>query len=125
MSIQSYQLSLLKIPVSNLETAAQFYEHDLGLTLEFLVEEYGWAQFSAGTLPLALYLPGKGGGDGQIGGSLDFHLSLAASDFDPLADRLLAAGVLVEDMMHTGADGSTFIDVRDPDGNVLKISRRA
>ena len=65
-----------------------------------------------------------GGGDGQLGGSVDFHLSLPDTTFQSLAASLLDKGHLVEDRVHKGNDGSTFMDVRDPDGNVIKIMKR-
>jgi catechol 2,3-dioxygenase-like lactoylglutathione lyase family enzyme len=119
-----YRLSILKIPVSDIKRSANFYRDALGFQEEFVAEQYGWAQLHAGELPLALYKPGKGGGTGRIGGSTGFHLSLPPKRFDALADRLLKRGVLVENMVHRSDDGSTFIDVRDPDGNTLAISRR-
>src|SRR5438045_9781318 len=81
----TYQLSLLKIPVTDVRRSADFYRDALGFHEEFVVEQYGWAQLKAGELPLALYIPGKGGGDGHVGGSTGFHLSLPPQRFDPLA----------------------------------------
>ena len=72
----TYQLALLKIPVKNVDVSSLFYSENLGLKIDFAAEEYGWAQLSSGDFSLALYVPGMGGGDGQIGGSVDFHLSL-------------------------------------------------
>jgi len=43
-----YQLSLLKIPVTNLMRCADFYRDALGFRQEFAAEEYGWAQLAAG-----------------------------------------------------------------------------
>jgi hypothetical protein len=64
-----------------------------------------------------------GGGDGKIGGSVDFHLSLSPRGFDSLAAKLLERGCLLEKSVHQGADGTTFIEVMDPDGNALKVMR--
>ena len=123
MSNATFQLALLKIPVSQIERSSKFYQDTLGVTVQFAAEEYGWAQLLAGELPLALYKPGMGGGDGKIGGSLDFHLALAAERFDQLANSLIPRGVIVDNTIHRGDDGTTFIDLRDPDGNTLKIMR--
>ena len=65
-----------------------------------------------------------GGGNGQIGDSLDFCLSLPEQAFQSLAEELLAADYLVDNMIHTGNNGTTFIGVEDPDGNILKIMKR-
>lgn len=80
--------------------------------------EYGWAQFDLGGLPLALYIPGKGGGDRAPGGSVDFHL--AYDDLDALTGRL-ADSAGAEAALHHNADGSRSFECRDPDGNLLKI----
>jgi catechol 2,3-dioxygenase-like lactoylglutathione lyase family enzyme len=124
MNSQKYKLGLLKIPVTDIERSAQFYKQSLGFKLTFQAPEYGWAQFQAGELELALYIPGKGGGERIIGGNVDFHLVLDGDDFDQLAPALKGASFLVEDMIHTGNDGSTFIDIRDPDENIIKVFRR-
>ncbi len=124
MSESSYEIQMLKIPVSDIEESAQFYAELLGFEVLFEAAEYGWAQLAAAHVSLALYKPGMGGGSGQIGGSVDFHLSLPESAFQSLATRLLKKGYLVEDMIHTGNDGSTFIDVRDPDQNIIKVMKR-
>ncbi|MCB0114897.1 MAG: VOC family protein [Caldilineaceae bacterium] len=124
MTESLFEISLLKIPVTDIEEASAFYAEDFGLELQFVAAEYGWAQFALGDCGLALYRPGGGGGDGKIGGSLDFHLSLAADSFEALAQRLGAKGCLLGDRIHTGADGTTFVDIADPDGNVLKVFRR-
>jgi len=125
MSDPAYQLSLLKIPVSDITRSADFYRDTLKFKPEFVAEKYGWAQFDAGGLPLALYKPGMGGGDGKIGGSTGFHLSLPPQQFDALAAELLKRGVLVDNKVQRGDDGTTYVQVRDPDGNVLNIGRAA
>lgn len=120
----SFTLSLLKIPVTEIENSVRFYRDSLGLGEQFVVADYGWAQLVAGELLLALYKPGMGGGDGRIGGSVGFHLALPHDQFDALASRLQEQAHLVKDEIHQGDDGNTFIDVRDPDGNILKIIRQ-
>jgi catechol 2,3-dioxygenase-like lactoylglutathione lyase family enzyme len=122
---RGYSVALLKIPVSNIKRSAAFYHDTFGFEQESIYPEYGWAQLKAGELPLALYKPGMGGGDGHIGGSTGFHLSLPADRFDTLAAALLVQGVLVENRVHHGDDGTVYLEVRDPDGNTLKINRGA
>ena len=118
-----YQLSLLKIPVTDIAHGAEFYRDVLKFKLEFAAEQYGWAQFSAGDLAPGLYKPGMGGGDGKVGGSTDFHLALPGESFDALAADLMKRNLLVENKVHRGDAGTTFIQVRDPDGNVVHVSR--
>jgi len=118
-----YALSLLKVPVSDVARSVAFYRDAMGFVEGFVAEEYGWAQLNAGGLSLALFVPGMGGGDATVGGSAWFHLALTAPEFDALAERLQASKALVEDRIHQGNDGTTFIDAQDPDGNVLKVIR--
>jgi predicted enzyme related to lactoylglutathione lyase len=124
MKAEKYHLGLLKIPVKDIEKSAQFYEKNLRFQLDFLAPEFGWAQMKAGEISLALYVPGMGGGDRQIGGSVDFHLNLAGEDFDEMAKNMEEAGQLSDDMIHTGADGTTYIDILDLDENIIKVFRR-
>ena len=119
-----YQLGLLKIPVKDCKESATFYEETFGFTTAFIAEEFGWASLNSDGFYINLYEPGKGGGNRTPGGSVDFHLSLDEASFMPLANRLLEEGKLVENMIHTGADGSTFIEVADLDGNIMKLSKR-
>ena len=121
MSETSYQLSLLKIPVSEISRSAEFYRDILGFSQQSAAEEYGWAQLQAGDLSVALYKPGMGGGTGQVGGSTGFHLCLPPERFDQMAADLLKRGVLVDNMVHQSDEGGVFIGVSDPDGNVIKI----
>jgi catechol 2,3-dioxygenase-like lactoylglutathione lyase family enzyme len=125
MSRPTFELALLKIPVSNIMKATAFYRDVLGMDEQFAVEEYGWAQLLAGALPVALYKPGMGGGDGTPGATVGFHLALSGSDFDKLAKGLGVAGALVDDQVYTGDDGTTFLEARDPDANKLKITRNS
>jgi len=118
-----YKLAMLKVAVSNLNQSVQFYQEALGFELVFVAEEYGWAQLKSGDIDFALYVPGLGGGEKQLGGSTDFHLMLDESKFEVLSKQLLASGHLSENMIHTGNDGTTFIDVLDPDHNIIKMFR--
>ncbi len=120
----AYDVVLLKIPVSDVEASSAFYAKQLGFDLEFVVAEYGWAQLRASGHRLALYQPGMGGGDGRTGGSVGFHLSLPESEFRSLAEKLASGGHLVDGKILTGEDGTTFVDVSDPDSNVVKVVMR-
>lgn len=125
MDSKQYHLGMLKIPVKDIEKSANFYEKNLGFHIDFLAPEFGWVQMNAGEISIALYTPGMGGGERQIGGSVDFHLNLAGEDFDEIANKMKEAGRLSEDMVHTGADGTTFVDILDPDENIIKVFRRS
>ena len=121
MSMLGYEVQTLKVPVSDIEVSSQFYSEQLGFEVQFAAAEYGWAQLTAADVSLALYKPGMGGGNGQMGGSVGFHLSLPEAAFQSLAASLLEKGHLAEGMVHTGNDGSTFMDVEDPDKNIIRV----
>ena len=110
---------MLKIPVNDVEQAADFYRDVLGFKQEFVVPEYGWAQFTIGELPLGLYVPGKRGGNRSPGGSIDFQL--LTDDLEALHQRCVAAGAETGEGIVTSNDGLAFFEVSDPDGNILKI----
>lgn len=119
-----YNLAMLKVGVSDLDKSVKFYTEILDFELEFKVVKYGWAQLKSGDLELALYVPGLGGGEKTLGESTDFHLILDSINFDELASILKENNHLSEDMIHTGNDGTTFIDVLDPDKNIIKIFKK-
>lgn len=121
MSVDSLSLQMLKIPVSDIEKSVLFYRDVLGFKEEFVAEQYGWAQFSIGDLPLALYVPGLGGGNGQVGGSVGFHFK--TDDLETLYADYQAKGANIPDGIFQGNDGSAGIDVYDPDGNIIKIMK--
>jgi catechol 2,3-dioxygenase-like lactoylglutathione lyase family enzyme len=68
-------VALLKIPVTDIDRAVAFYHEAPGLAATFVAGEYGWAQLDGASVAIALYLPGKGGGNRSPGGSVDFHLT--------------------------------------------------
>jgi catechol 2,3-dioxygenase-like lactoylglutathione lyase family enzyme len=113
-------VALLKIPVSNLAASVRFYERALGLQAKVVVEDYGWAQLDGATVALALYVPGRGGGDRLAGGSVDFHLS--TNRLGALLEQALR--VAKDAAMHENADGSQSLEFTDPDGNVVKVTGR-
>jgi len=123
MNTPMYEIKMLKVPVSDIDVSSHFYSEHLGFEIQFVAAEYGWAQLTAAGVSLALYKPGMGGGNGQIGGSVGFHLSLPDAAFQSLATSLLEKGHLVEDMIHTGNDGSAFIDIFGPDRNIIKVMK--
>jgi len=118
---RSFELSLLKIPVLDITVSAPFYRDGLGLEEQFVAAEYGWAQFQAGDLPIALYKPGIGGGNRTPGGSVDFHLS--TPDLEGLQMRLQAFDPTLKIGIFKNDDGSETLEFSDPDGNEIKVSR--
>ncbi len=115
----SITLHMVKIPVYDVAKSVTFYRDMVGLREDFVVEEYGWAQLSAGDFPIALYEPGKGGGQGIVGGCDSLHFRL--SDLTAILERLTQAGFKKDDILHKSNDGSTFVEINDPDGNTIKV----
>ena len=113
------RVSLVKIPVTDLARASAFYREALGLKEDFAAVEYGWAQYATGEVPLCLYVPGKGGGNGMPGRCDSVHLAVenAAAYHDEMAKRCKSpvGAVMKSD------DGGVFFEVKDPDGNVIKV----
>ncbi|MEM6586670.1 MAG: VOC family protein [Pseudomonadota bacterium] len=109
-------IALIKIPVDDLARSQPFYEA-LGLTFVFVSDEWGWAQSEGTSPPVALYVPGKGGGSGTPGGEIGIHFS--HSDLEALAEQVGAAGGAAE--IATNADGTRSLECRDPAGNLVRI----
>jgi AraC-like DNA-binding protein/predicted enzyme related to lactoylglutathione lyase len=112
-------INLVKVPVTDFKRAQAFYRDVLGLEEEFAVEQYGWAQYKTGAIPLCLYVVGMGGGDARPGDELGFHVSVsnAKAAYDAIKSRggTFACGLVSSD------DGGVFFMVKDPDGNSFKI----
>jgi len=90
-------VQLVKIPVKNCK-ATKFYRETLGLSREFAVEAYGWAQYKTGAVPLCLYVVAWVGVTGSPGATAAFTwrsgrkgLSRAVSERDPKAVGKLEA----------------------------------
>lgn len=119
----SVRILLVKIPVPDLEEGVALYREVFGWEATFVAEAYGWAQLQAGEVPIALYVPGKGGGNRTPGGSVDVHLGLEPGEFDRVVEKAREKGCLVDGRVHTGDDGTTFVEIRDPGGNLLRVFR--
>ena len=117
--LTTYGLVLLKVPVSDIARSAAFYGGGLGLEEVFYAPEYSWAQYQTGDLGIALYVPGKSGGESPLGRDLDFHLQ--TDDLEGLVERLKSGGIDVGEGIGRGDDNWDCLNVRDPDGNLLKI----
>ncbi len=112
-------LNIIKLPVKDLKRAVAFYRDKLGFQELFVVEEYGWGQLQRDQVPLALYLPGKGGGDRPVGGSADFHFSV--DDIVELAKEWMEKGADLGQGLVSGDDTTVFLEFPDSEGNVLKV----
>ena len=117
--MSTMRIKLVKIPVADFARATHFYREVLGLNEQFAVEAYGWAQYELPGLPLCLYVPGMGGGQGQPGGEVGFHLEV--SHIEQFRDGYLARGGQIHTDIVASDDGGQFLIISDPDGNLLKV----
>lgn len=112
-------VQMVKIPVSDIARAVPFYRDVLGLSEDFVMADYGWAQLRAGNLPIALYVPSMGGGNGAVG-QTDF-VHFITSHVEEFREQLHNANIDPDKHLHTGDDNSQYFELSDPDGNTFKI----
>lgn len=110
------QIALIKIPVHAFDAALPFYTA-LGLRETFRSDEWGWLQTEGTTPPVALYLAGKGGGDGAPGGAVEAHF--AHPDLEALETRI--APLATSATLARNADGTLSLDLVDPSGTALRV----
>ena len=109
-----------RIPVTDFAAAVEFYRDGLGFTVEFESEEYGWASITRNGAALGLYVPGKGGGNREPGGTVDF--AFVVDNFGEYHEALLHNGLAVSGIQTTD-DGMSVFDVIDPDGNEIVVRK--
>lgn len=100
--------------VTDMDRAVAFYRDVLGLELAYRTGDE-WAQFRAG--PIQLGLHGAGSGPARAGGTLAFTVT----DLDAAKAKLAEHGVAVG---HEGGGedlGPRFVELTDPDANVLAL----
>ena len=105
---------LIYLFVTDMDRATAFYRDTLELPLSYRSGDE-WAQFSAGTIQLALH--GTQHVDLRLGGTIAFTVS----DLDASRARLAERGVTLG---HEGGGegiGPRFVEFADPDGNVLAL----
>jgi catechol 2,3-dioxygenase-like lactoylglutathione lyase family enzyme len=108
-------VGFVKVPVSDFGRACAFYRDTLGLKEDFAIDDYGWAQYATGTVPICLYQSGLGGGSGEPGG--ETGIQLRVRDARAAHEHLGAhAGELQE-----GDDGTVGFVLRDPDENAIQV----
>lgn len=114
-------ISELVLEVSDLDRARAFYRDLLG----FEETRYGEGRedrrwFLVGeSARLGLWTPQVGLAGGQGGAHVHFAFHLDEADFEPLLERLQAAGVEVEGPVQLGPGRSVY--VTDPDGHVVEF----
>lgn len=108
----------IAVPVSDLASAARFYREVLGLRQEMFKPEYQWAEFDTGNVTLCLH----GGQPAAPAGAI--RVALAVDDVAAAAAELAAHGVKLGGPPQDWGV-CQFLEVLDPDGNVLLLHHRA
>ena len=109
-------VGLIKIPVADFERACEFYREVLGLQEDFAIAEFRWAQYSTGNVPLCLYVPAEGVGDGAVGGETGVQLRIADAQ-----DAFARLTEFADSPLQRGDDGTTSFTLRDTEGNRLQV----
>ena len=108
--------------ISDLDRSIAFYRDTLGLELEAVIEEVGWAEFSVQPTTLALSDPAKHqpGAKPRPGGASIF---LAVDDVGAALDELRAKDVPV--ILEAFESPVCWLAVvADPDGNPVGLHKR-
>lgn len=122
MNYAKPSFGMIKIPVTDLNRAVTFYRDVIGMEVEEVAEEYGWAYLLAGTIAMGLYVPGMGAGDRAPGGTVDFQIEV--DNVVQLYERLRARRALIPEGVFQSDDGTHCMELIDPDGNILTITER-
>jgi catechol 2,3-dioxygenase-like lactoylglutathione lyase family enzyme len=117
--------------VAGMDRAVGFYESVLGCSVERRLPKYGMTQLRAGASLIDLVDIASSEGAWarpEIGGGRNVdHVCLATGPWDEAAMRahLAASGVAIEEegiRYGAGGDSLSFY-VRDPDGNLIELTR--
>lgn len=119
-----YVLTLVRVFVTDLERAVEFYTNTLGMPLVMCDDELGWAQLDTGTAQLALerFRPEEDPdeNEGPLVGRF-VALSLAVRDIDAIHQRLVGQGVEFLSAPELMPWGGVLANFYDPDRNVLTL----
>lgn len=104
--------SAIMIPVSDIARAVVFYRDALGFPVLSENPDGSWAELGDGATVLGLHAGRPGGADTGLG--------LLVDDLDAARATVIAHGGVARD----GQDGHVLF-VLDPDGNTIRLMRRA
>ncbi|RME34471.1 MAG: VOC family protein [Gammaproteobacteria bacterium] len=114
------QVAYVRIFVSDLERALEFYNGLLGLEISYRDDEFGWAQLRTDGAVLALERPPEAGDSDLVGRYLGVSV-LVDEDLVELHERLSGQGVAFSGEPKEMPWGGAMTQIADPDGNVLTL----
>ena len=123
-----YQLSQVRLLVSDIRACFKFYHGVLGLPVSWGEENSSYSSFDAGDSTIALFgrqeMTDSIGGDGPVsgGGQDRAALVLEVEDVDKEYQRLKSIGVsFVTEPADREGWGIRTAHLRDPDGTLIEI----
>jgi len=116
------QVAYIRIFVSDLDRALDFYSRTLGLAISHRDNEFGWAQLvtKGATLALEQLPPEATNADQLIGRYLGVTVTIK-EDLQAWHDKLAATGVEFSGEPEEMPWGGLMTQISDPDGNVLTV----
>ena len=116
------KLYAIRIFVDDWHAACDFYEHTLGLRLEFKNEQFGWAEFDVGGAKFGIERAGESpdGAQGELVGRF-VGVSLQVDDMAATYENLKAQGVHFLGEPEKQQWGGTLAHLEDPSGNILTL----
>ncbi len=116
------QVAYIRIFVSDLDRALDFYGHTLGLAISHRDNDFGWAQLVTKGATLALeQLPADADDFKQLIGRYLGVTVTIREDLRAWHERLSAAGVEFSGVPEEMPWGGLMTQISDPDGNVLTV----
>jgi predicted enzyme related to lactoylglutathione lyase len=116
------RITAIWFPVTDWETAKDFYGRVLALPATHINDTDGWAAYATGGVPLFIVRrPPRARGDDthSLGGAI---VTFASDDLEALRDRIEAAGARVENRLENSGD-LLIMTFYDPDGHRLEASQ--
>jgi predicted enzyme related to lactoylglutathione lyase len=120
-----YQLSFVRVFVTDWERALRFYTETLGIPAAFRSDELGWAQLATGEAQLALERLDPGDPEAAALVGRFVGVSLQVPEIDALHRTLSERGVEFLSPPERQPWGGILAQLKDPDGNVITLLGRA
>jgi catechol 2,3-dioxygenase-like lactoylglutathione lyase family enzyme len=117
----NYELSLVRLFVSDFEHALAFYRDTLGMAVKSADAERGWAQFRTGAVDLAIERCNPSDPESRELVGTSRGVSLRVHDIARAHDELRARGVDFSGAPETQYWGGVLAHFYDPFGNLLTL----